>query len=338
MFCASSPPHDVCDVKQWGSSVFALDPNATQDFTIPITMPNNQISYIATIQHANPNPPDPSNPWITDDYVTCNIGLTSTGVAQGKITANSCPTHLDSGQTTSIAITCKNIGTSSGSFALMFCAASPSASCDVKQWGSSVFALDPNATQDFTIPITMPNNQISYMATIQHANPNPPDPLNPWITDDSVTCNIGLTSTGVAQGQIMSNICPTSLDAGQTTGITITYKNIGTVSGIFALTFCASSPSASCDVSLPTPEEFQLNPEMTKEVSLSITMPNSPISYSAILKHKNPADLTNWITDDNVSCDISLTSPSVSEAGGSPILIIGLAIGALVMMMSKKKQ
>jgi uncharacterized membrane protein len=261
------------------------------------------------------------------DTKTC-LG-TVAGTAHGNIFSHSCPTSLDFNQTTGINITCKNTGTASGSFALLFCAASPSASCDVKNYLSDVFALGPGETKDFAIPITMPNNQISYIATIQRSNPE-------WVTDDSVSCDISLTSASVAQGQIMSNSCPTSLDAGQAVGIIITYTNIGTASGTFALTFCASSPSASCDVSSPVPEEFLLNPGMTKDISIPITMPNSQISYSATLKHKNPADLTNWITDDIVSCDISLTSPS--EAGGSPILIVGLAVGALMMMMSKKKQ
>lgn len=263
------------------------------------------------------------------DTKTC-LG-TVAGTAHGNIFSHSCPASLDFNQTTDINITCKNTGTASGSFALMFCAASPSASCDVKLYGSDVFVLDAGATKDFAISITMPNNQISYIATIQRSNPE-------WVTDHSVSCDISLTSASVAQGTIMSNSCPTSLDAGQNTDIVITYTNTGAASGTFALTFCASTPSGSCDISQPVPGEFILNPGMTEDITIPITMPNSAISYNAILRHKDPANVTNWITDDTVACDISLTSPPVAEAGGSPILILGLAIGAIAMMMSKKKQ
>jgi hypothetical protein len=140
---------------------------------------------------------------------------------------------------------------------------------------------------------------------------------------------------GVAQGEIISNTCPTTLDAGQTIDISITCKNDGTVSGLFRLVFCASSPPLTdCGISSPIPDEFSLNSEITTDVIIIITMPNNPISYTARLQHKDGA---SWITDDTKLCDISLTSPPVAEAGGSAVLIGGLAIGALAMMMSKKK-
>ena len=106
---------------------------------------------------------------------------------QGKIVSNYCPANLNSGQTENITITCKNIGTASGTFALLFCAASPPyTSCDVAQYVSDAFVLDPDMTKDFTIPITMPNNQIMYVAALQHAE------ANEWVTDDTVQCSISL--------------------------------------------------------------------------------------------------------------------------------------------------
>lgn len=259
--------------------------------------------------------------------------IVSSAGAQGKIFSNYCPATLDFNQEADIAITCKNTGTASGIFALLFCASSPPfTACDVKSYVSDAFTLDPNATKDFTISITMPNNQILYVATIQRANPE-------WITDDTVPCSINLTSAPPAiQGKITSNNCPDSLVSGQSAGIMIRCENIGLLSGLFKLVFCAFSSSPdNCDVSQPIPEEFTLNPGMIRDIPIFITMPNSPISYNATLQHQNPLD-TSWATDDTVSCDISLTSQPPAEAGGSGILFIGLALGALVMMMSKKKQ
>lgn len=112
--------------------------------------------------------------------------VTAVGV-WGKIVSNYCPASLKSGQTANITTTCKNIGTASGTFALLFCASSPPYTlCDVAQYVSEAFVLDPDMTKDFTIPITMPNNQIIYVATLQHAE------TSEWVTDENVSCSISL--------------------------------------------------------------------------------------------------------------------------------------------------
>ncbi len=112
--------------------------------------------------------------------------VTAVGV-RGKIVSKYCPANLNSGQTANITITCGNIGTASGTFALLFCASSPPYTlCDVAQYVSEAFVLDPDMTKDFTIPITMPNNQIIYVATLQHAE------TSEWVTDESVSCSISL--------------------------------------------------------------------------------------------------------------------------------------------------
>lgn len=108
--------------------------------------------------------------------------VTAVGV-RGKIVSNYCPASLKSGQTANITTTCKNIGTASGTFALLFCASSPPYTlCDVAQYVSEAFVLDPDMTKDFTIPITMPNNQIMYVATLQHAE------TSEWVTDETMSC------------------------------------------------------------------------------------------------------------------------------------------------------
>lgn len=112
--------------------------------------------------------------------------VTAVGV-RGKIVSNYCPANLKSGQTANITTTCKNIGTASGTFALLFCASSPPyTECDVKQYVSEGFELGSGTTKDFTIPIIMPNNQIRYVAALQHAE------ASEWVTDENVSCSISL--------------------------------------------------------------------------------------------------------------------------------------------------
>lgn len=127
--------------------------------------------------------------------------VTAVGV-RGEIVSNSCPASLKSGQTANITTTCKNIGTASGTFALLFCASSPPyTECDVKQYVSEGFELGSGTTKDFTIPIIMPNNQIIYVASLQHAE------ASEWVTDDTVQCSISLpvsppSSPAVAVSQV----------------------------------------------------------------------------------------------------------------------------------------
>jgi hypothetical protein len=279
---------------------------------------------------------------ISGSEKSCIVSAAGEAGAHGKIISNTCPTTLDVGQTIDISVTCKNDGTASGSFALLFCSSTPpfviETACNVLLYGSEAFTLDPEATKDITIPtMTMPNSQVLYVAVIQHANP--PESLIPWVTDETVPCSINLPGAPpVAQGKIITHDCPESVAVGQLATIKINYENIGLASGLFRLLFCASLPPATdCSISQPVPEEFTLNPSMSKDINIYITMPNNAVSYTANVQHKDILDGGIWTTDDTVYCDIGLTSPPVAEAGGSGILVLGLAVSALGMMMSKKK-
>lgn len=138
------------------------------------------------------------------------------------------------------------------------------------------------------------------------------------------------------QGSIFYNYCPATLDFDETANIYITCKNTGTAAGFFALLFCASSPSVACDTKNYVSPVFYLAHNETKDFTIPITMPNSQVSYVATIQHASVSPI--WMTDNAVPCTIRLTSqPPAAEAGGSSILILGLAVGALAIMMSKKK-
>lgn len=128
---------------------------------------------------------------------------------KGKITANYCPVSLNSGQTANITLTCKNTDTASVTFALMFCASSPPYTlCDVAQYLSDAFVLEPGLTMDIAIPITMPNNQVLYVATLQHT-----DGIS-WATDDTAVCSISLPAPPTAQNDTQG------ISAGTVLGVT----------------------------------------------------------------------------------------------------------------------
>jgi hypothetical protein len=157
-----------------------------------------------------------------------------------------------------------------------------------------------------------------------------------YIDIDTKDC-LGIVA--IIKGQIVDHSCPITLAYNETIDIDIICKNIGTVSGTFRLLFCTSShPTTDCGINPPILAEFVLDPDTTRNITTSLTMPNSIISYNTILEHMDPGNGENWIIDDIVSCDISLTSPPVAEAGGSPILTLGLAVGIFMMIISKRKE
>ncbi len=71
LFCASTAPHETCNIKQYTSPAFVLQPNESGINYIQFTMPNESVSYIATLQKWD----IAQNKWIDDNSKSCTINI-----------------------------------------------------------------------------------------------------------------------------------------------------------------------------------------------------------------------------------------------------------------------
>jgi len=71
LFCASTAPHETCNIKQYTSPAFVLQPNETGINYIQFAMPNEPVSYIATLQIWDVA----QSKWIDDDSKSCTIDV-----------------------------------------------------------------------------------------------------------------------------------------------------------------------------------------------------------------------------------------------------------------------
>lgn len=100
---------------------------------------------------------------------------------------------------------------------------------------------------------------------------------------DTKSCISSLVGAGA--GVIESIDCPSTLKVGDIFDVQIKCKNTGTVESTFAFLFCASSPPhTSCNVEEYVSEAFILKPDESKDIVITITMPDSPIAYVAELQ------------------------------------------------------
>lgn len=127
----------------------------------------------------------------------------------------------------------------------------------------------------------------------------------------------------------------TGLDSvikGDMAPFTVAVKNIGSISGSANVYFYVSTTPS---VPISTQATGTIAPGETKYIYFTI---DTSISTWMV----GTFSICAKTSDDSFSCTPfeirTETSPTpVTEAGGSAILIGGLAIGALMMMMSKKK-
>jgi len=71
LFCASTAPHETCNIKQYLSEAFILQPNEPGSKTITFIMPNKPVSYIAALQKWD----IAQDKWIDDDSKSCTTNV-----------------------------------------------------------------------------------------------------------------------------------------------------------------------------------------------------------------------------------------------------------------------
>ena len=146
-----------------------------------------------------------------------------------------------------------------------------------------------------------------------------------------MTACANLNITTVSDTSVLAITGLDSVFKGDIAPFTATVKNVGSISGsanvYFYVSTAPSEPISTQSTGAMAPDEIKYI-YFTIDTSTSTWLVGT---FSICAKTSN----------DSFSCvpfEIKEESlPPVAEAGGSAILIGGLAIGALIMMMSKKK-
>ncbi len=81
LFCASTAPHETCNIKQYTSPSFILGINETGTKYTQFLMPNELVSYVATIQKWNAS----TNAWITLNSKSCVTNVIPQEVADNTL-------------------------------------------------------------------------------------------------------------------------------------------------------------------------------------------------------------------------------------------------------------
>jgi len=81
LFCASTAPHETCNIKQYTSPSFILGINETGTKYIQFLMPSEPVSYVATIQKWDIS----TNAWITLNSKPCVINIIPQEVADNTL-------------------------------------------------------------------------------------------------------------------------------------------------------------------------------------------------------------------------------------------------------------
>lgn len=102
-------------------------------------------------------------------------------------------------------------------------------------------------------------------------------------TDSS--CVMGTGSDIRAKGVIENISVPEEAREKDIVSITIRCKNIGGSDGVFAIILCISTaPHTSCNITEYVSEAFILSSGESKDVTQTVTMPSSLISYAVELQ------------------------------------------------------
>ena len=104
--------------------------------------------------------------WIEDGIKECVVDVVEKLNPANGILSHTCLVAPNAGTVQTLSFMAKNTGESAGSFVIQACG-TYSSSCDVLNYDSGVFILNPGESKTFNVKITIPVSDFSYIVSLQ---------------------------------------------------------------------------------------------------------------------------------------------------------------------------